>query len=238
MRTVDFGIVLAPDATTATVVTLVRDRTRRVLPPAVVETGRSFAKLVNWLHLQGGDHNRLGLHAERGRYTIVLDASHYTASRPCAEVLSRVRDFRAWGITLWCIELSGRDLPRPEPDGWKTKVSRREVLTALSSSLRDGSVKIDKATHGAVLVDELGDLRIQRPRDEEERDGDQVRALALAVWSESLQAGTSTGGFVRLVREGEEVRSPRPEDPIGSHREAARSIEGGPISRLLRRLTG
>lgn len=158
----------------------------RVVRVERVQTGPDFAAAVEWLKNRGGDLRAFGFYqpGTRDRKHLLVESGHVMFGRALAETLWRSEARRAWEIRLDAVELVGVDLAVPQRDGWRVKVSRREVISALLVAMQTGRVVFADKAHAADLREQLGKLTQWRERDDPDgAGGDLAIALALAVWN-------------------------------------------------------
>lgn len=157
----------------------------RVIRVERVQTGADFKAATEWLKNRGGDLRAFGFHLPGARETkrLLVDCGHVLLGRPLAEALWRSDARRRWEIRMDAVELVGVDLAVPQRDGWRVKVSRREVVSSLLVTMQTGGmVFIDKTLAGD-LRGQLEKLTQWRERDDPDgAGGDLAIALALATW--------------------------------------------------------
>jgi len=163
---------------------------RAVLPIRVVRvervtTGPDFRAVTGWLRSRGGDLRALGFCLPGARETrrLLVDCGHPMLGRPLAEALWRSEARRQWEVRLDAVELVGTDLATPQRDGWRVKVSRREVISALLVTMQTGRLLFVDKSLASDLRGQLEKLTQWRERDDPDgAGGDLAIALALATW--------------------------------------------------------
>lgn len=163
---------------------------RPILPLRVVRvervaTGPDFRAVLDWLENRGGDPRAFGFHlpGAREERRVLVDCGHVLFGRPLAEALWRSEARRRWEIRLDAVELSGVDLASPQRDGWRVKVSRREVVSSLLVSVKAGGLAFADKSLAAEIRAQLEKLTQWREKDDPDgAGGDLAIALALATW--------------------------------------------------------
>lgn len=164
--------------------------TMAILPLRVVRveriaTGPDFRAAIDWLRSRGGDSRAFGFYLPGARETrrLLVDCGHVLLGRPLAEALWRSEARRRWQIRLDAVELVGVDLATPQRDGWRVKVSRREVISALLVTMQTGGLVFVDKSFASELRGQLEKLTQWRERDDPDgAGGDLAIALALATW--------------------------------------------------------
>lgn len=157
----------------------------RVVRVERVTTGPDFRAVTDWLRSRGGDLRALGFCLPGARETrrLLVDSGHVLLGRPLAEALWRSEARRQWEIRLDAVELVGADLATPQRDGWRVKVSRREVISALLVTMQTGGLVFVDRSFAPELRGQLEKLTQWRERDDPDgAGGDLAIALALATW--------------------------------------------------------
>lgn len=157
----------------------------RVVRVERVLTGPDFKAAAEWLRDRGGDIRAFGFYqpGARERKRVLVECGNVMFGRALAETLWLSESRRAWQIRLDAVELVGVDLATPQRDGWRVKVSRREVISALLVAMQTERVAFFDRAHAADLRDQLGKLTQWRERDDPDgAGGDLAIALAIAVW--------------------------------------------------------
>jgi hypothetical protein len=157
----------------------------RVVRVERIPTGADFRAVTDWLKSRAGDIRAFAFYlpGARDRKRLLVDCGHVLLGRPLVEELWRSEARRKWEIRLDAVELVAVDLAFPQPDGWRVKVSRREVVSALLVTMQTaGLVFVDKS-HAAELRGQLEKLTQWREKDDPDgAGGDLAIALALATW--------------------------------------------------------
>ncbi len=130
------------------------------------------------------------------RVTFLVDTSHYIAGPIAAHRLAAMRF--AGRVYLGLLEITPRDMPRPERAGWRVVIGRRMIASALAQMIDSGRITV--AISGVTAQEIRTQLECFRERpvkasEEDPLEGeDYARALALLAWCQSRQP--ATGGVV------------------------------------------
>ena len=183
------GLAIAPDGLS---VGCVVAETWRAAPIRIVALERVSVAggprdVARWFNARAGDIRAWGLHEPRlrERRHVLVETGHYTLGKPVFEALWYSDARRKWEPRLSAVELVGVDLAIPQRDGWRTKVSRREVVSVLRLAMEHGGFEFGSVNRGLAieLRGQLGKLKQWRERDNPDGAGGEFAiAQALAVW--------------------------------------------------------
>lgn len=161
----------------------------------IFPTAKEFRSAAVWIDKRFAD--------ERGLtgpdWSIAVETSHYIQGRPFADALTAYAR-RAWPfLAVRRIEMVSTDIPRPVRDGWRVKVGRRDVMSALMHHIGKGLLFVPASTnHVADLRRQLDTVRTRRPGEAEVPE-ELACALGLAVWT-ATRGAVTLGGFVGMKR--------------------------------------
>ncbi len=183
------GLAIAPDGATVGCVTA---EAWRGIPIRIVSLERIAAAggpedVARWFSGRAGDIRAWGLHdpSLRERRHVLVETGHYTLGKPMFEAIWYSAARRKWEPRLTAVELVGVDLAIPQRDGWRTKISRREVVSALRLAVEHGGLEFGPVDRGLAveLRGQLEKLTQWRERDNPDGTGGELAiAQALAVW--------------------------------------------------------
>lgn len=183
------GIAIAPDGASVGCVTaeVWLGAPVRIVTLERVGVAAGPRDLVRWFDGRAGDIRAWGLHEPRlrERRHVLVETGHYTLGKPVFEALWYSDARRKWEPRLSAVELVGVDLAIPQRDGWRTKVSRREVVSALRLAMEHGGLEFAPVDRGLAieLRGQLEKLTQWRERDNPDGSGGELAiAQALAVW--------------------------------------------------------
>jgi len=183
------GIAIAPDGASVGCVTaeVWLGAPVRIVTLERVGVAAGPRDLVRWFDGRAGDIRAWGLHEPRlrERRHVLVETGHYTLGKPVFEALWYSDARRKWEPRLSAVELVGVDLAVPQRDGWRTKVSRREVVSALRLAMEHGGLGFGPVDRGLAieLRGQLEKLTQWRERDNPDGSGGELAiAQALAVW--------------------------------------------------------
>ena len=129
-------------------------------------------------------------------WQVIVDVGNYARGKSFSDAI-RASDFeRRWKLAVRRVELDARDLPRPVAEGWRIKVPRRAIVTAITDFIARKQLHVSAGTrHAGELRRQLETFRNRRPG-EAEGPEDLAVALGLAVWKAG-NPGTP-GGFIPI----------------------------------------
>lgn len=124
---------------------------------------------------------------DEGDVRLVGECSDYVHGKGMAELLPRLRAAIFGTVYSAALEVVPTDLPRPTAEGWRMKVARRDVVSALSKRSGEGALLIDvRGSLAKELATQLSDLtqRPQRSADEAAPEEDLALGVALVCYAQ------------------------------------------------------
>lgn len=201
------GIAIAPDSASigAVVVDAAMGQPLRVTVIERVAMGERMTGVVAWFNSRAGDLRAWGLCLphERDNRQVLVEVGDYALGRPLIDAIGRSDAWRKWEPRVNAVELVGTDLAVPQRDGWRVKVSRRDVVSAARFAMVPGSfevVGVDR-TLARELRAQLDLMAQWREKDNPDATGGELAiACSLAVWNASRTMSAREAGMPREAR--------------------------------------
>ena len=191
------------------------ERSLRVFQIERFPLDRGFQSVTDRLLARLADVRDEG--GQDGELRLVAECSHYTWGMPLARRLREIRMLHFGFTYAAALEVVSEDFPGTRPEGWRAKIARRTVASALTEIEKTGRLRIEaKGRLAEELKAQLGQFSQKPVRAADEPAPDEDLVLGLGLLCYALDYAPQPGRVVEADYGDDEPRKPmRPSEVHG-----------------------